>query len=328
MCAEAVIATLAVARIGAVYTPCFSGYGAQAVASRLDGCGARVLITADAFARRGQAIPLKRTADEAVSASPSVEHVIVYRRGDGDVPWKDGRDLWWHELVAKESTECPALPVEADHPCLIIYTSGTTGRPKGTVLTHGGFSIKNAHDFAYLFDLGESDRLFWVTDLGWLMGPMLIGGALLTGGTAVLFEGTPDYPKPDRLWSVLERHRVTVLGISPTAVRALMPHGAEWVTRHDLSLAQADGLDRRALEPRALPLALRDRGEAASCRSSITRAAPRSRAASSRASRSRRSSPARSRGRSRAWPPTSTTTTGGRCAGRWASWSSRGRGRV
>ena len=235
MCAEAVIATLAVARIGAVYTPCFSGYGAQAVASRLDGCGARVLITADAFARRGQPVPLKRTADEAVSASPSVEHVIVYRRGTGDVPWKDGRDLWWHELVAKESTECPALPVEADHPCLIIYTSGTTGPPKGTVLTHGGLSIKNAHDFAYLFDLGEDDRLFWVTDLGWLMGPMLIGGALLTGGTAVLFEGTPDYPKPDRLWSVLERHRVTVLGISPTAVRALMPHGADWVTRHDLS---------------------------------------------------------------------------------------------
>ena len=235
MSPEAAIATLAVVRIGAIYTPCFSGYGAQAVASRLDGCGARVLITADAFARRGQPVPLKRTADEAVSASPSVEHVIVYRRGDGDVPWKDGRDLWWHELVAKESTECPALPVEADHPCLIIYTSGTTGPPKGTVLTHGGLSIKNAHDFAYLFDLGEDDRLFWVTDLGWLMGPMLIGGALLTGGTAVLFEGTPDYPKPDRLWSVLERHRVTVLGISPTAVRALMPHGADWITRHDLS---------------------------------------------------------------------------------------------
>jgi acetyl-CoA synthetase len=235
MCAEAVIATLAVARIGAVYTPCFSGYGAQAVASRLDGCGARLLITADAFARRGRPVPLKRTADEAVAASPTVEHVVVARRGDGDVPWKDGRDLWWDELTAKESAECPALPVEADHPCLIISTSGTTGRPKGIVLTHGGFAIKNAHDFAYLFDLGESDRLFWVTDLGWLMGPMQIGGALLTGGTAVLFEGTPDYPEPDRLWSVLERHRATVLGISPTAVRALMPHGAEWVGRHDLS---------------------------------------------------------------------------------------------
>ena len=235
MCAEAVIATLAVARIGAVYTPCFSGYGAQAVASRLDGCGARLLITADAFARRGGVVPLKRTADEAVSASPTVERVIVHRRSGAEVPWKDGRDLWWHDMVAPESAESAARPVEADHPCLIIYTSGTTGRPKGTVLTHGGFSIKNAHDFAYLFDLGPDDRLFWVTDLGWLMGPMLIGGALLTGGTAVLFEGTPDYPKPDRLWSVLERHRVTVLGISPTAVRALMPHGAEWVTRHDLS---------------------------------------------------------------------------------------------
>jgi acetyl-CoA synthetase len=235
MCAEALVATLAVARIGAIYTPCFSGYGAQAVASRLDGCGARLLITADAFARRGRPVPLKRTADEAVAASPSVERVIVSRRGDGDVPWKDGRDLWWDDLVAGEPGECPALPVEADHPCLIISTSGTTGRPKGIVLTHGGFSIKNAHDFAYLFDLGESDRLFWVTDLGWLMGPMLVGGALLTGGTAVLFEGTPDYPQPDRLWSLLERHRVTVLGISPTAVRALMPHGSEWVTRHDLS---------------------------------------------------------------------------------------------
>ena len=327
MCAEAVIATLAVARIGAVYTPCFSGYGAQAVASRLDGCGARLLITADAFARRGQAIPLKRTADDAVSASPTVEHVIVYRRGDGDVPWKDGRDLWWHELVAKESTECPALPVEADHPCLIIYTSGTTGRPKGTVLTHGGFSIKNAHDFAYLFDLGESDRLFWVTDLGWLMGPMLIGGALLTGGTAVLFEGTPDYPKPDRLWSVLERHRVTrARHLAHRGARAHAPRRRVGHAPRPL-LAQADRLDRRAVEPRALSLALRDGGEGQAADHQL-HGRHRDLGRHPLVLPDRADQALLVRGAdSRAWPPTSTTRTAGRCAGRWASWSSRGRGR-
>jgi acetyl-CoA synthetase len=238
---EAAIAILAASRIGAVYTPCFSGYGAQAVATRLDGCGARVLITADAFARRGQLIPMKSTADEAVASCPSVRHVIVHRRTGADVPWTPGRDIWWHDAVAAEAAACPALPVEADHPAVIIYTSGTTGRPKGAVLTQGGFGLKNAHDWAYVFDVGEESRMFWVTDLGWLMGPMLITGTLIMGGTVVLFEGTPDYPKPDRLWSLVERHRVTHLGISPTAVRALMPHGAHWLSGHDLSALRIIG---------------------------------------------------------------------------------------
>ncbi|MBM4397592.1 MAG: AMP-binding protein [Deltaproteobacteria bacterium] len=239
MSVEAAVSVLAVARIGAVYTPCFSGYGAQAVASRLAGCDAKVLITADGFSRRGQPVQLKRTADEAVAGAPSVERVLVHRRVGSEAPWTAGRDVWWHDAVAAESPDCEALPVEADHPCVILFTSGTTGRPKGAVLTHGGFAIKNAHDFAYLFDLGQGDRLFWVTDLGWLMGPMLIGGSLLLGGTAVLFEGTPDWPAPDRLWSLVERHRIDVLGISPTAVRALMPHGTDWVTRHDLTSLKA-----------------------------------------------------------------------------------------
>jgi acetyl-CoA synthetase len=238
---EAAIASLAVVRIGAVYTPCFSGYGAQAVASRLVDCEATVLITADGFRRRGQLVKMKQTADEAAALSPTVRHLLVVRRLGVEVPWTAGRDRWWHEAVAGKPDECPPVPVEADRPCLIIYTSGTTGRPKGAVLTHGGFGVKCGSDWAYVMDVGADDRVFWLTDLGWLMGPMLIVGTLLQGACAVLFDGTPDYPTPDRLWAVAARHRATVMGLSPTAARALMPHGADWVRRHDLSALRLIG---------------------------------------------------------------------------------------
>jgi acetyl-CoA synthetase len=235
MSSEAAIATLAVVKIGAIYTPCFSGFGAGAVASRLSDCEAKLLITADGFHRRGQVVKMKETADEAVAPCPSVQSVLVYRRLGREVPWTAGRDHWWHEAVGGQSEHAEALPVEADRPCLIIYTSGTTGRPKGAVLTHGGFLIKTAHDFGYCMDVGEGDRLFWLTDLGWLMGPMAFTAALFHGATAVVFEGVPDYPRPDRLWGLVERHRISVMGLSPTAVRALMPHGPEHVHAHDLS---------------------------------------------------------------------------------------------
>jgi acetyl-CoA synthetase len=235
MLPETAIAVLAVARLGAAYTPCFSGFGAQAVVSRLRDCEAKVLVTADGFLRRGQIVRLKETADEAVAECPSVEHVLVLRRLGRDIPWTSGRDRWWHEEVSTSSDTVAPVAVDADHPAIIIYTSGTTGRPKGAVLTQGGFLVKCAHDFAYCHDVGEGDRLFWLTDLGWLMGPMAITAALAHGAVAVLFEGVPDHPASDRLWALVARHRISVLGISPTAVRALMSRGAEHPRRHDLS---------------------------------------------------------------------------------------------
>jgi acetyl-CoA synthetase len=249
MAAEAAIAVLACARLGAVCAPCFSGFGAQAVASRLRDCEAKLLITADGFSRRGQLVRLKETADEAAAACPTVENVLVYRRLGRDVPWTADRDHWWHERVAAEPDACPPVALGADHPCFLVYTSGTTGRPKGAVLTQGGFLVKAGNDYAYLFDVGEDDRLFWLTDLGWLLGPLVITAGLFLGGTVVMFDGTPDHPAPDRLWSLVARHRITILGISPTAVRALVPHGRRHPEAHDLSSLRILGSTGEASNP-------------------------------------------------------------------------------
>jgi acetyl-CoA synthetase len=241
MVPETAIATLACAKIGAIFIPIFSGYAANAAATRLRDCDARLLITADGFYRRGRVIPMKATADEAVAASPTVERVLVYRHTGEDVPWTDGRDVWWHEAVRDRPASFETARTNADDPYMIIYTSGTTGRPKGAVHIHAGFPLKAAHDLAFCFDLQPDDILFWITDLGWMMGPWAIEGGLILGATLLLYEGTPDYPRPDRLWEIVERHRATVLGVSPTAVRALMSHGEEWARRHDLSTLRVFG---------------------------------------------------------------------------------------
>ncbi|MBV8300673.1 MAG: AMP-binding protein [Candidatus Dormibacteraeota bacterium] len=225
---------LACARIGAVVAPLFSGYGAPAIVSRLRDCDAKVLCIADGFLRRGGQVDLKATADSVAADVPSLRHVLVVRRLGRDVTMHAPRDRWYHELQPDVATTAEPADTAADSPLMVIYTSGTTGRPKGTLHVHGGFPVKAAQDIAHCFDVGAADRVMWFTDIGWMMGPWVICGALMHGATLVLFEGTPDHPGPDRLWSVVERHRVSVLGVAPTVVRALMPHGDEPVRSHDL----------------------------------------------------------------------------------------------
>ena len=251
---------LAVSRIGAIFTPIFSGYGAPAIASRLADCEAKLLITADGFLRRGAWVDLKSIADAAVDAAPTVERVLVVpRAGDAlDVPWTDGRDVVVGVPRGRRRTRPGHAAPDRDPetPYMIIYTSGTTGRPKGAVHVHGGFPIKAAQDLAHTFDLTERDTLFWFTDLGWMMGPWAIAGPLLLGARLVIYEGAPDFPAPDRLWALVERHRVTHLGLSPTVIRALMAHGEEPVRVARPLVAARPRLDRRAVEPRAVVVVL------------------------------------------------------------------------
>ena len=241
MLPETVISVLALGLLEAIYTPIFSGYGSTAIAARLNDCEASLLITADGFRRRGGLVGLKAVADEALASAPRVTRTLVVRRlGDAapETPWSAERDVWWDTALA--STTMPSNGFERsttdpETPYMVIYTSGTTGRPKGAVHVHGGFPIKGAQDLAHSFDLGVGDTLFWFTDLGWMMGPWAISGSLLLGARLVIYEGTPDFPGPDRLWSMVARHGITHLGLSPTVIRALMVHGEDPVHSHDLS---------------------------------------------------------------------------------------------
>lgn len=222
---EAAVAFLAAAMLGAVVVPTFSGYAADALATRLQDSDARILITADGTTRRGKRVDLKSVADEAVSMSPAVETVIVFRHL-GDAAMTTGRDVYWDELGA-DPTPVDVADTEANDSLALVYTSGTTGRPKGIVHSHGGFAVKTAVDFAYGFDVGADDVVSWITDLGWLVGPMMMTGPLQFGATIVMVEGLPVHPEPNRLWQVAARNNVTVQGIAPTAARALKAAGGE-----------------------------------------------------------------------------------------------------
>lgn len=231
MLPETMAAVLAVAKLGSVFVPVFSGYGSEAVRVRLEDANAIALITADGFLRRTKVIPMLATALEAVGDLPSVTTVVVVDRVGAEPP-ADERVVAW---PAPASQPFATVAVESEHPLFLAYTSGTTGRPKGVVHVHAGWTAKVAEEGAFQTDIGPGDRVFWLTDLGWIMGPWLLTAGLANGATLLLYDGAPDHPGPDRLWAFLARHRASHCGISPTLIRALMAAGDEHPRAHDLS---------------------------------------------------------------------------------------------
>ena len=224
MSPEAAIVSHACAHLGAVQVPIFSGFAAPAVSARLADAAAKLVVTADASYRRGRLVPMKEVLDDALADAPSVEHVVVWRRASGDCPMTAGRDVWWEDAVANSGGSLEPVEVDSEAPYLLAYTSGTTGRPKGALHVQGGFLISIARETAYQADLRAGDRVLFSTDMGWIMGPWTVTGAMACGATVIFMEGAPDWPH-DRLWKLVDDERVTMLGVSPTLIRALIPHG-------------------------------------------------------------------------------------------------------
>ncbi|MES3160819.1 MAG: AMP-binding protein [Halorubrum sp.] len=233
-------------KVGAIAVPIFSGFGTEATATRIDDAEPSVLFTGDGFYRRGSDVRLKSDADAAIAEAGHVEHTVVYDRlgatpsdvnqTDTDpVPWDESRDVTWTAAIDDRSAEYETARLPADQESMLLYSSGTTGTPKGIVHTHAGVVMQCAKEIHFGFDQKPADRFFWVSDIGWMMGPWTLIGNHAFGGTVVMYEGAPDYPEPDRFWDLIERHGVTQFGISPTAIRALRKHGDEWVEDHDLS---------------------------------------------------------------------------------------------
>lgn len=234
MSPEIVIGFLAIMKIGAIAIPIFSGFGWSALASRLSIANAKILLTADGSIRRDKIVEIKKEADKAIDKVPTLEHILVYKRLGIDIPWKD-RDIWWHHAVSSASDKCETEWMDSEDYSMILFSSGTSGKPKGTVHTHGGALAQICKELAYYFDVKANDIFFWLTDIGWMMGSWMIIGVQSFGGIVVIFEGAPNYPNPDRLWKLIEKHKITILGVSPTAIRMFMRYGDEWVKKRDLS---------------------------------------------------------------------------------------------
>ncbi len=248
MIPEMVIAFYACLKLGCPLIPVFSGFGSAALATRLVDAECKLLFTADGAYRRGKKVRIKEAADEGLKDAPGVEHVIVVKRTGDEVPWHESRDIWWEDFVKADQTAETAI-LDAEATAMILYTSGTTGKPKGCVHTHGGCQAQMAKELGYYFDVKPETRFFWVTDIGWMMGPWELIGVHTFGGTVTIFEGAPDYPQPDRIWDIVEKHRLTHLGISPTAVRLLKSYDEDWVTKHDLSSLEVLGSTGEPWDP-------------------------------------------------------------------------------
>ena len=241
MLPETAAAFFAILKLGAIALPLFSGFGPDACRTRLQDGGAKAAITVDATLRRGKPVAMKAVLDEAAKDVPSLKIVLVIERLKHAAKMQPGRDRWWHEALAGQPASFPARAVAAEAPAVLVFTSGTTGRPKGTVLSHCGFMAKVALDFGLILDFKPGDRLFWMSDMGWLTGPILLVATMLLGGTLVMAEGAPDFPKPDRMWRLIEQQHVSFFGIAPTAARAQMQHGTAPLKARDLTSIRVIG---------------------------------------------------------------------------------------
>jgi acetyl-CoA synthetase len=252
MIPEAVVAMLACARVGATHTIVFGGFSADALRDRINDCGAKLCITSDGGYRRGKVIPLKANVDAALASTPTIEKCIAVRRTGGDTPMVAGRDLWWHDVMAKSSPVHEARPLPAEHPLFILYTSGTTGKPKGIVHTTAGYLLGAHLTTKYVFDLHEDDVHWCTADIGWVTGhSYVVYGPLSTGATTVVYEGAPDFPDKDRFWDIIEKNHVTVFYTAPTAIRAFVRWGQEFPDRHDLSSLRVLGSVGEPINPEA-----------------------------------------------------------------------------
>ncbi len=260
MVPEAAVAMLACARIGAVHSVVFGGFSAQSVADRIFDSQAKLVITADGGFRRGAVVPLKQSVDDAFGLkSPqgdlltaTVEKVIVLRRTGSEINWTEGRDLWWHQEMAKASAQCPAEPMDSEAPLFILYTSGSTGKPKGILHTTGGYLLYAKMTSRYVFDLREEDVYWCTADIGWVTGhSYVVYGPLANGATSLMYEGAPNCPEPDRFWSIIEHYGVTIFYTAPTAIRAFMKWGTEWPKKHDLSSLRLLGSVGEPINPEA-----------------------------------------------------------------------------
>ncbi len=252
MVPEMAIATLACARIGAVHSIVFGGFSATALRDRLVDAEAKLVITADGGLRRGKELVLKSAVDEAIQNAPSVAKVIVVKRTGSKVDWDPAKDVWYAEAMANASADCPAEELDSEHPLFILYTSGTTGKPKGILHTTGGYMVNTAWTSKLIFDLKEDD-IYWCTaDVGWITGhSYVIYGILANGATALMYEGAPNHPQPDRFWEMIERHGVTIFYTAPTAIRAFIKWGDRWPQAHDLSSLRLLGTVGEPINPEA-----------------------------------------------------------------------------